>query len=88
MSYLDFSIRKEHTFLRNIFSKQGTKSKKLKILKTYYDNFKLLKKKLVLLESSTNKYSTFDEIIDNNLIDFFFQIIVMNFLILMKFKKK
>ena len=69
---MDFCIRKQHMFSRNIFSKQGLdKSKNLKNLKKYYDVLNAFFKKIVVqLENSINKYSTFDEIIDSNLIDF------------------
>lgn len=71
ISYMDFCIRKEHMFLRNTFSKQElNKSKYLENLKTYYDHFKLFYEFVVQLESCTNKYSTFNRIIDSKLIDF------------------
>ena len=45
MSYLEFFIRKEHMFLRNIYSvKEINRSKKLKNLKKYYEAFKLFLK--------------------------------------------
>ena len=61
MSYTDFYIRFEHTFLRNIYSREELASSTyLSIFENYYK----------IYESTLNNNLTFDEIADDELVDF------------------
>ena len=72
MKYSGFIIRKEHMFLRNIFSAEEIKkSEKLKTLENYYEAFGLFLTTCAAIQLATSRrYSSFDEIDDENLIKF------------------
>ena len=74
MSYGDFSIRYEHTFLRNIYSKeQLASSSQIKSLKDYYQTFKKFLKICLSLQSvliSDVNFDNCDDESDRELKDF------------------
>ena len=72
MLYMDFYIRKEHIFLRNIFAKNElNKSTKLKDLKTCYDAFKFFLSVTTKLQNAIKKYMTFDSVNNETYLDEF-----------------
>ena len=71
MSYMDFFIRKEQWFIRNILGEEQFKeSKVLKLINLYYDIFQKFRKVFILLEDRINNLTDFDDIVDDNLKNF------------------
>ena len=72
MSYTDFYIGFEHKFLRNIYSKEElATSTYLSALENYYKIFDKFLTTVILLETVRNSHLTFDEIVSNDLAEFF-----------------
>ena len=68
MSYTDFLIRKEHKFLRNIYSQEDLlKSENLKGLESYYFAFKRILNIMIFMEDTLKNSMDFNNIIDDDL---------------------
>ena len=71
MSYLDFLIKKEYSFLKNIFDENDLKeSKSTCNLENYYDKMQLFLHLIKVSEIELKSASFFDEISDDLLEDF------------------
>ena len=71
MSYLDFLIKKEYSFLKNIFDENDLKeSKGTCNLENYYDKMQLFLHLIKVSEIELKSASFFDEISDDLLEDF------------------
>lgn len=71
MSYTDSYIRFEHKFLRNIYTREKLASAThLITLENYYKIFDKFLTVDILLQSTLNSNPTFDEIANDELIDF------------------
>ena len=75
ISYTDFLIRKEHKFLRNIYT-QGDllKSENLKDLESYYFAFKKFLNIIIFMEAALKDSMDFNNIIDDDLKKFLMKI--------------
>ena len=70
-SYLDFLIRKEHTFIRNIFDKEELqKSRYFKSLEDYHDAMCLYIHLVRIAECEIKNVESYDLIYDNDLQEF------------------
>ena len=66
MSYLDFLIKKEYSFLKNIFDEDDLKkSKSICNLETYYDKMQLFFHLIKVSEIKLRSASFFNEIYDD-----------------------
>ena len=71
MSSLDFFIRKEHKFLRNILNESRLRDfAPLESLSSYYNAFTKFLKIRIFLEGRFGNLSKFEEINDENLLEF------------------
>ena len=71
MSYIDFTIRKEHAFLRNIYDVEDLKkSKNISTIESYHEAFKRYIKIITCMEDETKSVETYDMIYDDNLREF------------------
>ena len=71
ISHFEFVLRKEHKFLRNIFSKDEVeKSKNLESLNSYDDAFLKFVNVSILLDNTFMKSCCFCKIVDEHLKDF------------------
>ena len=71
MSYADFTVSKEHKFLRNIFSEQELSlTESLKNIEQYHKMFETFLKISVYLQNSLNTTADFSKCYDVELIDF------------------
>ena len=71
MSYLDFLIRKEYAFLRNIFDEDELKqSKSICDLETYWNKMKLYLHLIKVSEIELKSANFFSDISDEILLDF------------------
>ena len=68
MSYLDFLIRKEHAFIRNIFDEDDLKRpKNIANLKSYHEAMVLFIHLAQIVENEINSISSYDQIFDEKL---------------------
>ena len=71
MSYLDFLIRKEYAFLRNIFDEEELKqSKSICDIETYWNKMKLNLHLIKVSEIELKSTNFFSDISDEILLDF------------------
>ena len=71
MTYLDYVIKKEHCFIRNIFDPDHlSQSKNLKSFETYFESFKLLLRILALLDNVYTNDSDIEDISHECLVQF------------------
>ena len=71
MSYLDFLIRKEHSFIRNIFSKEELKkSKNISTLESYQSAMELFIHLVKIAENEIKNVDSYDIIYDEKLENF------------------
>ena len=70
--YFGFFTRKERKFISNVLDEDDLKkSDALKSLSTYYEMFTKFLKVFILLEDSIKQFTNFNEIVDEDLRDFF-----------------
>ena len=71
MSYIDFAIRKEHIFLRNIYEVEDlNKSKNIKNIEFYYAAFDRFLKILKCMENELKDAATYDDIYNDDVRNF------------------
>ena len=71
MSYGDFIIKKEHKFLRNIFSKKELMSSAaIKNLQSFHENFSKFLQVVVYLQNSINSIKDFSECFYDEIVEF------------------
>ena len=71
MTYLDFVIKKGHTFIRDVFDPEElSKSVEIKTFESYFENFKLFLQILTLLDSSYSSESDIDDVSDECVVNF------------------
>ena len=71
MSYGDFIIKKEHKFLRNVFSeKELMSSAAIKNLQSFHENFSKFLQVAVYLQNSINSIKDFSECFYDELVEF------------------
>ena len=71
MSYIDFTIRKEHAFLRNIYDPDELKiSKNMATIEAYHAAFARYIKIVKCMEDEIKSVETYDMIYDDNLREF------------------
>ena len=71
MSYFDFVVRKEHRFLKSILREPKlNKYVPLESLRSYYNAFTKFLKILILLKNSFGNLSEFEEINNEDLLEF------------------
>ena len=71
ITYLNFVIKREHAFIRNVFEPEDLrKTDKVKTLESYFDNFNLFLQLLALLDSSYSSESDIEDICDECVANF------------------